>query len=88
MDSNITDNNNNVTMGTVVKSEPRTDDREINEMAKRIIEQNKQRPHNNLECIQDILVCLDLVCQVCHHIIKIDQARLQELRPQQQLQQR
>ena len=43
MDSNITDNNNNVTMGTVVKSEPRTDDREINEMAKRIIEQNKQK---------------------------------------------
>ena len=30
-------------MGTVVKSEPRQDDREINEMAKRIIEQNKQK---------------------------------------------
>ena len=30
-------------MGTVVKSEPRHDDREINEMAKRIIEQNRQK---------------------------------------------
>ena len=30
-------------MGTVVKSEPRHDDREINEMAKRIIEQNKAK---------------------------------------------
>ena len=40
MVSDTTDTNNNVVMGTVVKSEPRTDDREINEMAKRIIEQN------------------------------------------------
>ena len=30
-------------MGTVVKSEPRQDDREINEMARRIIEQNRQK---------------------------------------------
>ena len=30
-------------MGTVVKSEPRHDDREINEMAKRIIEQNRAK---------------------------------------------
>ena len=43
MVSDTTDTNNNVVMGTVVKSEPRTDDREINEMAKRIIEQNKQK---------------------------------------------
>ena len=36
-------NNNNEIMGTVVKSEPRHDDREINEMAKRIIEQNRAK---------------------------------------------